>query len=361
MLNKISYIIFLVLLMQILSGCIDPYETKAKQGEKRLVVEGHITSSEGPYFVTLSYSGNYSQTLDGVAEFISKAYVCIHDNEGNCAELHEIGSGRYSTGQSSFRGKIGHSYHLEIILPNGKRYLSQSEKMLKPPEIKQIYDEYYPGSDLKEEGFYVYIDVKDPEDEVNFYKWETISWYLYSVDPCWKRIPEFDPFNIESDKNINGNLIEHKLLKIVPYNSKLPYVVSVNQEALTENAYNFLKSLNDQLQLSGSVFDPPPTFIWGNIENSEDPDELVLGYFYAAGSSDVDIAVDRSVLNQPPKKYLKLVPAPQYCGDPCEIRCVIYTGGKCGLAPCPPECNNLENVTYKPPKSWPLIVETCDE
>lgn len=357
---RIQNVLFLVLLIPI-AGCIDPYDTEVEQGLPRLVVQGNITSKEGPYQVVLSYSGNYSDDLEGIAEYISGAYVCIHDDQGECSELFEERKGVYKTWDENFQGEIGRTYHLEVILPNGKRYLSRPELMFKPPEISRIYSEYRVETELDPEGFYVYVDVNDPGDQVNFYKWETISWYLYSWDPCWRKVFDITPFNIESDQNINGNKIARKLVKIVPYNSRLPYVVTTYQLGLSENAYQYLKSLNDQINLSGSIFDPPPTFIRGNIQNEEDPDEIVLGYFYVAGTTDIEIAVDRSIPENPPSYYAPVEEVPLYCGDPCNYLCVAFAGGKCGVAPCPPECNDLPNITYKPPKSWPLHENICDE
>ena len=343
------------------TGCIDPYETKVEQGPERLVVQGQITNAEGPYQVILSYSGNYSSTIDGIAEYISDAYVCIHDDEGNCSELIEATSGIYKTWDTNFKGEIGRSYYLEIILPNGKRYLSEPEMMINPPQISRIYSEYHPKTNLESEGFYVYVDVDDPADQINFYKWETVSWYLYSWDPCWNRIPDFSPFNIESDKNVNGNKIARKLVKVVPYNSRLPYVVTTYQLGLSESAYDFLKNLNDQINLTGSIFDPPPTFIRGNIQNDEDPDDIILGYFIVAGTSKIEIAVDRSIPENAPTHYATILDPPLYCGDPCDFVCVTMAGGICGLPPCPPACNNLPYVTYQPPDSWPLDENICDE
>ena len=356
----ISTILILGLIL-ILIACIDPFETEVEAGEKRLVVEGHITTAKGPYQVVLSYSGNYSQLVDGISEFISGAYVCIHEDQGDCSELFEVSPGVYRTWDESFQGDLGKAYHLEIILPNGKQYLSEPEKMLKPPEISEIYYEYQPGTNLLSKGFYVYIDVNDPADQVNFYKWETVSWYLYSWDPCWKRINDFSPFNIESDKNINGNKIARRLVKIAPYNSRFPYVVTTYQLGLSEGAYQYLKNVNDQLNLSGSIFDPPPSFIRGNIINEEDPDEIVLGYFYAAGTSKLEVAIDRSLPEDAPSSYAEIQNAPLYCGDPCDWMCVTFAGGKCGVPPCPPECNELPDVTYKPPESWPMHEAICDE
>ncbi len=357
---KLRLILFMCFVFSI-TGCIDPYETVVEQGPQRLVVQGHMTSAEGPYQVVLSYSGNYSDHIDGIAEYISGAYVCIRDDQGACSELFELGNGVYKTWDQNFQGEIGRTYHLEIILPNGKQYLSEPESMIKPPEITKIYYEYRMETELEPEGFYVYVDVNDPSDQANFYKWETISWYLYSWDPCWRKVSDFSPFNIESDKNINGNKIARKLVKIVPYNSRLPYVVTTYQLGLSENAYQYLKSLNDQINLTGSIFDPPPTFIRGNITNDEDPAEIVLGYFYVAGTSDIEIAIDRSLPENPPSYYAPVEEIPLYCGDPCDWLCVSFGGGKCGVAPCPPECNDLPNITYKPPISWPLNENICDE
>ena len=128
-----------------------------------------------------------------------------------------------------------------------------------------------------------------------------------------------------------------------------------------ESAYDFLKNLNDQINLTGSIFDPPPTFIRGNIQNDEDPDDIILGYFIVAGTSKIEIAVDRSIPENAPTHYATILDPPLYCGDPCDFVCVTMAGGICGLPPCPPACNNLPYVTYQPPDSWPLDENICDE
>ncbi len=359
--NKGPFIHIICWSFLVVAGCIDPYETEVEQGPERLVVIGRITNLEESYFVTLSNSGNYSQQVDGLSSFITGATVTIMDENGGCVELYERETGRYYSRPGEYKGEIGMSYFVDIILPSGKHVRSEPERMLQPPEISRVYYEYNPGSELERRGFYVYVDTNDPENQNNYYKWETVSWWLYSWDPCWNRVPDFQPFNILSDQKINGNRIEKRFMKVVPYNSRQPYVVTVNQMALNENAYDFLDRVNDQLNLSGSIFDPPPTFIRGNLYNVDDPDDIVLGYFYTAGVATHEVAVDRTIPEESPRSGTPILNPPLYCGDPCDWRCVAFAGGQCGLPPCPPECNDLPNVTYKPPKSWPRVEIICDE
>ena len=358
---SIKYCSLLTSILLFLGGCIDPFETSVEQGEKRVVVQGRITSEDGPYSVILTNSGNYSSSIEGISTYISGASVCIYDDQDNCIELYESESGRYYTIDDNFQGKIGNSYYLEIILPEGEIIRSETEKMLQPPPINRAYYEYISGDEIKKEGFYVYIDTQEPGDERNYYKWETISWWLYSWDPCWHRVPDFEPFNILSDENINGNLIAGRLVKIVPYSGTMPYVVTIHQIGLSERAFRYIEGVNAQINLSGSIFDPPPTFLKGNLYKVDDEEEIVLGYFYVGGISTIEIAIDRTIPETSPRPGDNILPKPLYCGDPCDILCATLGGGICGEEPCPPECNEIPNITYKSPDTWPIHIQHCDD
>jgi hypothetical protein len=349
----------ILIILLILIGCVEPYEFEIVEGDSRMVVEGRITNKPGPYEVILTKSANYTTDVSGISKYISGALVYIIDDQENFELLEEKYSGHYYTSESGIQGVIGHSYYLEIIMGTDI-YRSEPEVILDSPPIDRLFYEYEPGSTLKEQGFYVYLDTNDPSDKLNFYKWESTSWWLYSWD-CWNRVRDFDPFNIQSDENVNGNKIARQLIKIAPYNSTLPYIVTVEQLSLSAQAYNYLKNVNKQIESSGTMFDPPPTFLRGNIEKVNNPDYLVLGYFYAAGISELEIAVDRTGLETQPVDPIYPKPDPLYCGDPCNYLCVAMSGGICGVKPCPPECNDLPEVTYIPPESWPLPHKRCDE
>jgi len=310
--------------------------------------------------VTIAYSGNYTKDVTGVPDYITGAYVCINDDQGNCEELTEISRGTYATRKDGIRGVIGRSYYIEIRPHIGNTYRSIPETILPPPPIQRMYYQYNPGTIFKKNGFDVYIEFKDPVEEKNYYKWETIGWYQYSLD-CWKKVYDPSPFNLISDKRFNGQHVTGVYLVTAPYNSRMPYVVDGYQLALTSSAYEFLENLKKQVSITGSIFDPPPTFIRGNIYNVDNPDNIALGYFYSAGAAEQGIAIDRTQVIESPENYITLLPKPLYCGDPCDMNCVIFGGGTCGTEPCPPECNNLPDMSYIPPDAWPLFYKRCDE
>ena len=72
--------------------------------------------------------------------------------------------------------------------------------------------------------------------------------------------------------------------------------VDLKQYAVSQDAYRFLRLVKQQAEISGSIFDPPPATIRGNMISLENPDEVVLGYFMAAGESSKRIYINKSDL-----------------------------------------------------------------
>ena len=70
----------------------------------------------------------------------------------------------------------------------------------------------------------------------------------------------------------------------------------MKQYSISQNAYRFLRLVKQQAEISGSIFDPPPATLRGNMLSLDNPDEVVLGYFIAAGETSERIYVDRNDL-----------------------------------------------------------------
>jgi hypothetical protein len=107
-------------------------------------------------------------------------------------------------------------------------------------------------------------------------------------------------------------------------------------ETLSPEAYKYWNKVSQLITQSGSVFDPPPGVIRGNITNLSNPEELVLGYFYAAPEDTTRVKVYAS-------DFLPYEINP-YCGAP-------------GLPPIPrpAECCNctiLPGASTEKPFYW---------
>jgi hypothetical protein len=52
---------------------------------------------------------------------------------------------------------------------------------------------------------------------------------------------------------------------------------------MTREAYQFWKRYQEQLERTGTILDPLPSPIEGNVYNVNNPSDLALGYFAASG------------------------------------------------------------------------------
>lgn len=341
-------------------NCVDPFSTPVTRELTAYVIDGKITDLDPPYKVTVMESSNYSSRFDGYTRFVSEATVQVCDDLGNCIPFYEMEKGRYESASNVPKGVPGRSYHVEIQTKEGKKIYSEPELLRKSPPIREVYYEYDINT-VQKEGFDVYLDTDDPAEEKNFYKWESIGYFPYSSQ-CFHIIAS-DPYPlIASDKNTNGNTISRLKVRNVSFNRRDHYVVEVYQYALSQRAYDFVSHVKTQITSVGSIFDPPPSFIRGNLYNPEDPDEVVLGYFVVAGVYRKGVAIDRAIGGLTPFPSSKpLEPTPCYCGVPCPASC---EGGasnpcKCGDPPCPPECDGKPGLTSVAPPEWPLPHNPC--
>ncbi len=320
-------LIYLLLLIPV--ACIDPYEVELDKGEQLLTVEGIITTQPGPHRIRLTKSDTYGSVFEGLIRPVTGATVIIRDDLGEVIFLEENTEerGAYYT-PSDFSTMGGRSYTLQIQTQDGKVYASLPEKVESVPEIQglSIRTLKIPveGEINDRSGVQVIAEIDDPVEENNFYLWQNgTSVYvletrpdLYTPRPSDTN-PSRDPqpkaccitcfrsedlgnqsVFIAQDDNFNGlttqvpvAFIEDNGLRFVN-----TYRVDIRQIGISQEAYRFLRLVKQQVDISGSVFDPPPATIRGNMINLENPEEVVLGYFIAGAEDTRRIYIKKSEL-----------------------------------------------------------------
>lgn len=321
MLKKLIYILIFLPV-----ACIDPYRVDVPEGQQLLTVEGLIHTGPGPHAITLTRSATYGSVFEGLIRPVTGANVVVRDNDGQITFLTEGADSRgsYFT-PVSFRAEIGKSYTLQIQTVEGKVYTSLPERVLSVPEIEEItlktVTVSVEGETNPRSGVQLITEIKDPADQNNFYFWKTspIVYVLKARPDLFT--PRPTPQNpdrivmpkpccvvcfrteiignrslfIAQDDNFNGlttripaAFIEDDGLRFV---EKLR--VDLKQYGVSQEAYRFLRLVKQQADINGSIFDPPPATIRGNMINLDDPEEVVLGYFIAAGESSKRIYIDR--------------------------------------------------------------------
>ncbi len=276
-------------------SCIDRVELPIRAEAPRLVVEGQITNDPPPYTVRLTYTGRYDLEGQNPAnQFVRNAQVSIADDAGRTTRLAATSEGGvYRTFDLSFRGQVGRSYTLTVVMPDGKRYVSVSEQMPAVPGIDSVSSRLIQTNSFLTPYQYTYsISTQDPPGVRNYYRWTAYGLTVKKSMgvPCSLGSPSicFDNcyttetstgVNVFSDDAINGNPIRNRAVFQLPVYAAWPQFVEVQQYGMTLRNYQFWKLYQQQGVRTGSIFDPLPAPVVGNVSNANDATDRARGYF----------------------------------------------------------------------------------
>lgn len=301
--GSVRTILFILFSINLVS-CIKETKVPLRTEKPILVVEGSVTNDSLPYNIRLSYSGPLESGVNIPDQYLEKeAIVKITDDNGKTANLVHKGQGLYETTDTTFIGTPGRAYTVTIVLKNGKTYVSTPEKMPAAVPINNIevdYNERF--SYLVPTTLDVSIGLTDPASVENYYRW---SFYSYTMrktagiscgfgcvylEYCYQKIVDTS-FRILSDASVNGNEIRK-----FPVGKSYVYwygdhFIDISQQSLTRQAFQFWRSYKEQLTRTGSLVDPLPASIKGNVFNQADENDFALGYFSA-----VSVTHKRAVL-----------------------------------------------------------------
>jgi hypothetical protein len=224
----------------------------------------------------------------------------------------------YQTTDSTFRGTVGRSYTLTVGLPDGRQFVSRPEQLFPVPSIEHIYYQIEDQTAIGQAGYYFFLDTKDPGDAKNYYRW---SAYGYSQRPstgvcctfgnpcpkcfdfCWMRT-DYLGANVLSDELINGNQITKRYVLFSPLVTYGPHLIEVSQYSLTRQAYQFWQLYEEQRSRTGSVLDPLPAPVEGNVLSQQEGAEAALGYFGASAMVTVRLKTNSNELDF---NYVRLI------------------------------------------------------
>ena len=302
------YIAFCLLL----TTCIDPFDIgDVVEGRARLVVDGLLTNEAKAHEVRVSYSSPTLSTFD--AEPVINAEVVIEDENGSQVQLSEEREGVYFT-PPNFAGAVGVSYTLHIRTTENISYRSLPEVMQPVAEIESIYAEPASRTSLSSIGTLIdnwglqfYLNTGTGLPESNFYRWEWEETYEFmaplmremqlETPICYQTNRPFRALLISSSQDFTQDRIERQPINFVSkatYKLQRRYSLLVTQYSLTERAFNFWNDIEAQRDADGSLFDPPPSRIIGNMVREDDPNETVLGYFQVSAVTQKRAFVARS-------------------------------------------------------------------
>lgn len=311
-----QYTLLLSLLASSLVGCIEQIRVPVRTEAPILVVDGGITNRPGPYQVRITRTGTFNVPSEAYEKLaVQDASVQIIEKETNRTVRLQLVPGQpglYQTTDDSFIGIVGNTYTIEISTSDGQTFRSEPEVMPAAPPIRELNARYSAERAVVNDtpfGYEIFLDMDDPADKPNYYRWTAYSyirresvgvrqlggsfWYKY----CWTPVSD-NNIIVHSDLYSNGRPLRDQKVFRSPVYTVGKHFVEVTQYALTREAYQFWRRFNEQRERIGTIFDPLPSPIVGNIYNADNPDERALGYFTASGITTKRIIVPGDTLIQ---------------------------------------------------------------
>lgn len=310
----------LLLILLTMQACVEPFELETGTENKLLVVDGIITDQNRPdqNKVTLSWTAPFNgEDRTVLTQPVYGAIVMVRDAQNNTMQLTESEYGVYVLSEREFKAEAGKSYTLYIRLPDGREYESRPELLMPVPAIQSINYEFKEFINVVKNadealvekrtvGFEVKVQVQDPEEQDNYYRWDTEGVFEYfsaieETDSTKKPLPSLCWSNMGSintkaatsdDRLVNGRLFEHAVV-VVPADIPTKYRIKIRQYSISPDAFEFWRLFNEQQSSVGSIFDPPPAQIRGNLYSKTNPEEQVIGYFGASALTENYIVIPR--------------------------------------------------------------------
>jgi Domain of unknown function (DUF4249) len=328
-------------------GCKQPFISPAiANTPSYLVVDGYLNAGNDSTFITLNRTRGMDSSIKNIPEL--KAQVSVLGPSGIIYPLSEQANGKYTTAALNLNPV--ENYQLQILTQDGKKYLSDPISIVQTPPIDSIsWKMDSTGADNKL-GVTVYASTHDPLNKTWYYRWEYVetweyhsvydSWNYYAngqvlardvdslINVCWFSKPSTN-INLATSSNLSQDIIFEKPLVFIPQGTQklgVRYSIMVKQYGTTKQAYEYWENLKKNTELRGSIFDPQPSQVAGNIHCESNPAEPVLGYVSASTSQQSRIFIESRAL---PAWNFKTIPVTG-CSQRLvtEDSFVFYFGGR---------------------------------
>ncbi len=309
------------ILFMLVINCQYPVDqTILPEGKRYLVVDADLSESYFKFNLQYSLTDLGLKGAYGVPRKPGSVIAYLQDSKGVRLNIKRFDG----VSDTTIRGKVGESYTLNMTVDN-KQYISELETMRPCPEISTIKSVYNVESgrdkdDIYYHGFDVLLETKDIPGVENFYQWDWIHYVkaiscgkrevggmevAYNCAPrdCWDIVYNTSIIS-QSDALRDGNIISKRIVRVPFINPPQKYYLRIEQRSITPRVFEFVKSLENQTQTIGTLFDlPPQTKFSPNIKNVTDPSEKIIGTFnvFANRSQVVYIDLAQSIPNVKPK------------------------------------------------------------
>ncbi|MHA6249851.1 DUF4249 domain-containing protein [Pontibacter sp. CAU 1760] len=341
-------LISFVCLLLLMAGCVEPYAPSVIEAPNQfLVVDGFI-NGQGITTVKLSRTQNIAET--GLPLMETGATLLVEEEQGGQYALQETEPGVYRSSNLDLNPTKKHRLLIQTLY--GDEYASNFVAMTQTPPIEEVSWEVQ-GNEVQ-----FFVSSSDPQNKARYYRWEYETTWAYTaafqsnirydkatgtivprtrldenIYNCW-RTEYSTGIKLATSAKLSQDVIHEFPILRLPSGAeelRLKLSVLVKQYALTQEAYVYWETLRKNTESIGTLFDPLPSQLTGNVHNLSNAAEPVIGYVGASVVQEKRIFVDReqlpsnwrsfyptcpidSLLPVPPEEFADLAQRFQYDG-----------------------------------------------
>ena len=313
-------------------------------------MEGFINTGNDSTVIKISRSVKLTDKITNNP--VLNATVTVEGEQGGVYPLYDISNNGHYNSVNGLNLPASQRYRLKIASAEGGQYLSDFVEVKPTPPIDSI------GYNIKDTTVNLYVNAHDATNKTRFYLWDyDETWVFHAkyasifvLDPTGNTMvprttAQMIYYCFGNDKSVNVlSTSTEKLASDIVYQGPLTsialsaekmeskYSILVRQYAVTQDAYNFYQNMKKNTEELGSIFDAQPSQISGNIHNSADPAEPVVGYISATNVQLKRIFINHADL---PGNVLPIYPYK------CEQDTALYSDKT--------HTNQVQNVLINPP------------
>ena len=296
-----------------LAGCVEPYAPAVINAPTTLLVVDGFINGNGRSTFRLSRTGNIASTIALPVETGATLYVV--DDAGRRYPLRERSKGFYQS--DSLVLDTARSYQLSLATGGSQAAVYESE--LVPLKVTPPIDKLDWTRDADQ--VVVRLSTHDPQQQARYYRWGFLeTWEFQSafnsfleyrdgivqyrttpIFTCWRTernslIKQGSTASLSQDIVANQSLLS---LSDRAERFKIRYSVLVSQYAETAPEFAYNELLRKNTEAVGTVNDPLPSQLTGNVHRVDNPAEPVLGFVGAHTVEMKRLFIDRQELSLP--------------------------------------------------------------
>ncbi|GGF05572.1 DUF4249 domain-containing protein [Hymenobacter cavernae] len=299
----------------LLPGCIEPYMPAAiSSPQSYLVVDGCI-NSQG--VTTINLSRTYDIVTQTPPPVETKATVAIEQEDGPHYPVNESTTkGTYTSPNLTLN--TAKNYRLFIRTGAGQEYASAYVPVKTTPPIDNVA---WRATDA---GLNIYVNTHDDTKASQYYRWEYEE--TWEIKPPYSPIVEYKnrqiqdittffpatcwgnnqstAIQISNTTRLTQDVVSDFLICSYPTTSerlRSKYSILIKQHAQTQEEYQYWELLKKNTENIGTLFDPQPAQLTGNVRCLSNETELAMGFVGAHSLEKKRIFISRMDL---PQKWL---------------------------------------------------------